>query len=81
LQDGQIVLSVADNGIGIPRRALRRIFDRFYQVDQSLSRRAGGCGLGLSIVQFIVAAHGGTVTVTSEPGKGSCFSVRLPANV
>lgn len=78
-EDGRVVLEVADNGIGIPRRALRRIFDRFYQVDQSLSRKVGGCGLGLSIVQFIVAAHGGTVSITSEPGKGSRFTVRLQA--
>ncbi len=77
-EDGQVVLEVADNGIGIPRRAMRRIFERFYQVDQSLSRKAGGCGLGLSIVQFIVTAHGGVVSVTSEPGKGSKFAVRLP---
>ncbi len=77
-QDGQIVLEVQDNGVGIPRRAQRRIFNRFYQVDRSLSRRAGGCGLGLSIVRFIVAAHGGTVTASSEPGKGSVFRVTLP---
>jgi len=58
---------------------MKRIFDRFYQVDQSLSRRAGGCGLGLSIVKFIVDAHGGSVGVRTEPGKGSTFTVRLPA--
>lgn len=77
-ESGQIVLEVTDNGIGIPRRAQGRIFDRFFQVDQSLSRKAGGCGLGLSIVQFIVAAHGGTVSVSSEVDKGSRFAVRLP---
>jgi signal transduction histidine kinase len=75
----QVVLEVADNGIGIPRRAQRRIFDRFYQVDQSLARRTGGCGLGLSIVQFIVTAHGGTISVSSEPGKASRFTIRLRA--
>ena len=62
-----------------PRSAAKKIFDRFYQVDQTLSRRAGGCGLGLSIVQFIVAAHNGSVTAKSQPGKGSTFTVQLPA--
>jgi signal transduction histidine kinase len=57
---------------------VRRVFDRFYQVDQRLTRPAGGCGLGLSIVQFIVAAHGGSVQVASRPGEGSTFTVRLP---
>lgn len=77
-QDGQAVLEVRDNGIGIPRRAQRRIFERFYQVDQSLARKAGGCGLGLSIVQFIVAAHGGSVGVRSGAADGTIFTVRLP---
>lgn len=78
VSDRQVCLEVQDNGIGIPRRAMRRIFDRFYQVDQSLARTSSGCGLGLSIVQFIVRAHDGTVDVRSQPGKGSCFTVRLP---
>lgn len=76
-----VVLEVQDNGIGIPARALRKIFGRFYQVDRSLSRKAGGCGLGLSIVQFIVASHGGSVDVRSEVGKGSTFLVRLPCQM
>jgi two-component system phosphate regulon sensor histidine kinase PhoR len=70
---------VSDNGVGIPRRALRRIFDKFYQVDQTLSRKAGGCGLGLAIVKFIVDAHHGTIAVDSRVGQGSTFTVRLPA--
>lgn len=74
-----VCFEVRDNGIGLSRRAMRRIFDRFYQVDQSLSRRAGGCGLGLSIVQFIVHAHGGAIDVQSQPGRGSTFTVKLPA--
>lgn len=78
VSDRQVCLEVQDNGIGIPRRATRRVFDRFYQVDQSLARSSSGCGLGLSIVQFIVRAHDGTVDVRSQPGKGSCFTVRLP---
>jgi two-component system phosphate regulon sensor histidine kinase PhoR len=77
--DGHLCVSVSDNGIGISRRALRRIFDKFYQVDQTLSRRAGGCGLGLAIVKFILDAHGGTIEVESQPGKGSTFTVTLPA--
>jgi signal transduction histidine kinase len=77
---GELVLTVQDNGIGLSRRQIRRIFQPFYQADRSLSRRAGGCGLGLSIVRFIVRAHGGRVEVASEPGKGSVFTVRLPVN-
>jgi signal transduction histidine kinase len=78
-QDGQVCFEVADNGIGMSRRAVRRIFDRFYQVDQSLARRAEGCGLGLSIVKFIVDAHRGTIDVGSEPEQGSRFTIRIPA--
>jgi two-component system, OmpR family, sensor histidine kinase VicK len=69
---------VKDNGIGLSRRAMRRVFHRFYQVDRSLSRTVGGCGLGLSIVKFIVTAHGGTITVSSRLGEGSEFTVKLP---
>ena len=77
---GQVCFSVSDNGIGLARRHLRRIFDRFYQVDNSLARKAEGCGLGLSIVKFIVDAHKGTISVESKPGKGSTFLVRLPVS-
>ena len=77
--DGGIVVEVTDNGIGLSRRAARKVFDRFYQVDQSLSRRTGGCGLGLSIAKFIVTAHGGSIRVKSEAGKGSTFTVTIPA--
>jgi two-component system sensor histidine kinase SenX3 len=73
-------IEVSDNGIGIGRRAQRRIFGKFYQVDQTLSRRGSGCGLGLAIVKFILDAHGGSVSVKSQPGKGSTFTVRLPAS-
>ena len=76
--DGFVCFVVSDNGIGLARRHLRRIFDRFYQVDSSLARKAEGCGLGLSIVKFIVDAHKGKITVESKPGKGSAFTVRLP---
>ena len=77
-RDGRLCLSVSDDGIGLSRGAQRRVFQRFYQVDSSLSRSVGGCGLGLSIVKFIVDAHGGTVGVSSRLGQGSTFTVLLP---
>jgi len=76
--DGDVCFAVSDNGIGLARRHLRKIFDRFYQVDSSLSRKAEGCGLGLSIVKFIVDAHKGKISVESKSGGGSTFTVRLP---
>jgi signal transduction histidine kinase len=78
VKDGKICFSVEDRGIGLSRRDLERIFDRFYQVDQSLSRKTGGCGLGLSIVKFIVEAHGGSIQVEGQVGKGSRFTVIIP---
>jgi signal transduction histidine kinase len=75
----RVNFAVEDNGIGIAARDVKRIFRRFYQVDRSLAREAGGCGLGLSIVEFIVRAHGGEVAVKSAPGQGSTFTVALPA--
>ena len=77
--DGSVCFCVSDNGIGMSRRSARKIFNRFYQADHSLSRGVEGCGLGLSIAKFIVDAHKGTITVESKPGKGSTFTVRLPA--
>jgi signal transduction histidine kinase len=79
--DGAVCFSVKDNGIGMSRRVIKKIFDKFYQADASLSRRTEGCGLGLSIVKFIVDAHKGTIVVESEPGKGSVFTVKIPAGV
>jgi signal transduction histidine kinase len=73
-----VCFAVSDNGIGIARRYLRKIIDSFYQVDNSLARKAEGCGLGLSIVKFIIDAHKGKITVESRPGKGSTFAVRIP---
>jgi signal transduction histidine kinase len=75
---GCVTFSVADNGIGIAPRGRRRIFQKFYQVDRRLAREAGGCGLGLSIVESIVRAHGGAIDVQSRPGAGSTFTVSLP---
>jgi len=76
--EGEAVLEVADTGVGIPRGQLDRIFERFYQVDGSTSRRYGGTGLGLALVKEVIEAHSGTVGVESEPGRGSTFTVRLP---
>jgi signal transduction histidine kinase len=77
-ENEMICFAVKDDGIGIPRRIQKRIFDRFYQADNRLSRSAEGCGLGLSIVKFIVNAHKGTIDVESKTGIGSCFIVKLP---
>jgi signal transduction histidine kinase len=77
-ENGFVVFRVTDNGLGLSRRSLKKIFKRFYQVDRSLSRRTGGCGLGLSIAKFIVDAHKGKVTVESKPGQGSTFTVKIP---
>ena len=78
-EDGSVCFCVSDNGAGISRRAVKKIFKRFYQVDRSLARHAEGCGLGLSIAKFIVDAHKGSITVGSKPGEGSVFTVKLPA--
>jgi two-component system phosphate regulon sensor histidine kinase PhoR len=78
-ENNLICFSVKDNGIGMTRKQTRKIFDRFYQTDTSLSRRAEGTGLGLSIVKFIVDAHKGTISVDSELGKGTTFTIRLTA--
>jgi two-component system phosphate regulon sensor histidine kinase PhoR len=72
-----IRVSVADTGIGIPFKDLPRIFERFYRVDEARTREQGGTGLGLAIVKHIVQLHGGTVSVTSETGKGSFFSFTI----
>jgi len=69
---------IADNGIGIPRREQRRIFRRFHRVDTRLAGPTTGVGLGLSIVEAVALAHGGTVSVESAPGAGSTFALRLP---
>ncbi len=78
-EDRNIMIEVHDTGIGIPKNKLSRIFERFYVVDKSRSRKTGGTGLGLSIVKHIVLLHGGEITVESDPGQGSTFLIRLPA--
>ena len=80
LEDAEIVFRVRDTGIGIPPEMLRRVFDLFIQVNQSLDRSQGGLGIGLTLVRSLVELHGGSVQVFSDgPGKGSEFVVRLPA--
>jgi len=75
----KVLISVSDTGAGIPAEFLPRIFDRFYQVDGSSTRKYGGVGLGLSIVKAIVEAHGGQIVVSSRLGGGTTFSFELPA--
>ena len=78
-EDGLVEVAVTDQGQGIPKAEQARIFERFYRVDAARSRATGGTGLGLAIVKHICANHGGEVTVWSEEGRGSTFTIRLPA--
>jgi signal transduction histidine kinase len=76
-----IEISVADQGAGIPREDLPRIFERFYRADKSRSSEQSGTGLGLSIVKHIAQLHGGTVEAQSELGTGTTIAVVLPVRV
>jgi two-component system phosphate regulon sensor histidine kinase PhoR len=78
LSDSEVRIMVEDQGIGIAKKHLPRLFERFYRVDKARSRKLGGTGLGLAIVKHIAQAHGGQVTVKSTAGKGSTFTIHLP---
>jgi two-component system, OmpR family, sensor histidine kinase SenX3 len=79
--DGNVEVSVVDQGIGIPQGEIDRIFERFYRVDPARHRSTGGTGLGLSIVKHVAATHGGEVRVWSVEGQGSTFTLTLPQHV
>ena len=78
-QGEEFSIAVADNGIGIPTESQPHVFERFYRVDKGRSRQNGGTGLGLAIVKHIVQLYGGTLSLESELGAGSTFTVTLPA--
>jgi two-component system phosphate regulon sensor histidine kinase PhoR len=78
LQGDGVAIAVSDQGIGMEKKHLDRIFERFYRVDQARSRAQGGTGLGLAIVKHIALAHHGSVSVESTPGRGSVFTLRFP---
>jgi two-component system sensor histidine kinase SenX3 len=81
LDDHNVEVMVADQGVGIPKRDLDRVFERFYRVDKARSRGTGGTGLGLAIVRHVATNHGGEVLVSSSEGEGSTFVLRLPASL
>ncbi len=79
--DDKVAIHVIDTGTGIDEKHLKKIFERFYRIDKTKNRNDGGSGLGLAIAEWIVNAHNGIISVTSEVGKGSCFTVTLPVDM
>jgi two-component system, OmpR family, sensor histidine kinase SenX3 len=77
-REGLVSISVTDQGEGLSAEDQERVFERFYRVDSARSRHTGGTGLGLSIVKHVASNHGGEVTLWSQPGQGSTFTLRLP---
>jgi two-component system phosphate regulon sensor histidine kinase PhoR len=77
--EGRVAVAVSDEGDGIPANHLPRLTERFYRVDAARSRQLGGTGLGLAIVKHVVNRHRGRLDIQSTPGKGSTFTVTLPA--
>jgi len=77
--DKEVIVKIKDTGTGIPKEHLDRIFERFYVVDKSRSKKLGGTGLGLSIVKHIVLLHNGRIDVKSSPGEGTEFTIVFPA--
>src|SRR5262249_29242454 len=80
-EGGAAIASVSDSGIGIDPADVPHVFDRFWRADKARSRGQAGAGLGLSIAKWIVDVHGGSISVQSEPAKGSVFAVRVPLAV
>ena len=81
MNDDYFEISVADQGVGIEKKHISRLFERFYVVDQARSREMGGTGLGLAIVKHIASAQNGIIDVQSEPGKGSVFTLKIPVSI
>jgi len=79
--DHQVEIEVEDTGVGIPPEHLQHVFKRFYRVEQSRNGDRGGSGLGLSIAQSAVEAHGGSISISSTPGRGTVVSIKLPAEL
>jgi signal transduction histidine kinase len=79
--NGRVTLVVRDHGLGIPEGARRRLFEKFFRVNDPLIQNIAGTGIGLYIVRQVVEGHGGKVTVDSQPGHGSSFRIDLPASI